>query len=253
MDMSRRLTLVALAALCALAFSALGASGASAAENTAFTCVSGGTEFSNADCSSTEGTKSFHHEAIPVNTPTQLTLKTIAGETTTLAATPGLALVELVATGLSCEHCMAENLESATEPKMKVEGSGGTIKYTGVTTPQSAGCEVPGGTIETKPLKFVTTGTKEAVISPVTPPVLAEFEIKAKTGQKCNITGPYTVNGDVNGTANGAILSVNVTQAQETIKLGVAKASLVGKATIEAGNTATEAEPNPVHHPAALT
>ncbi|MBS1882069.1 MAG: hypothetical protein JSS97_03840 [Actinobacteria bacterium] len=252
--MSRRLTLVALAALCALVFSALGASGASAAENTAFTCVSGGSEFSNADCSSTEGTKSFHHEAIPVNTPTQLTLKTIAGEEkTTFIWTPGLALVELVATGLSCENCMAENLESATEPKMRVEGSGGTIKYTRVTLPQSAGCEVPGGTIETKPLKFVTTGTREVVISPVTAPVLAEFEIKAKTGQKCNIAGPYATNGDVNGTANGAVLSINVTQAQETIKFGVAKAALVSKATIEAGNTATEAEPNPVHHPAALT
>jgi hypothetical protein len=237
-----------MATLGALALGALAASGACAAEpgNTAYTCLSGGTGFANADCSA-EG-KGFHDESIANNTPTQLTLKSIAGEEEQVfTATIITVEVKLVGTGVECMGCMAENRQGASE--MEVFGSGGTLVYTGVTIPGMTGCSVEGtvtgtptvGSVETEPLKVETVGqaTKKALIRPVsTNNISAKFKI-IKTGSKCNLAGAYEVTGDVVSTSEGAILNVNQSVGT-TLKLGAANAGLKGKTTIEAGPTGGE-------------
>jgi len=248
--MSKRIMLVGLAALCALALGALGASGASAAETTAYTCLPGGSEFGNAHCS--EAGTGFHHVAIAPGENTQLTLSAVGNQL--LESHVFGAAVSLSATGVECVNCMAENSGSAGS--MKVSGSGGTLKYSGVVVSGTLGtkCKVlsdPGeveGVVNTETLKFETTATNEAVISPVNAEgILAHFWIKHKPEKTCNIENTYTVTGDANGVATGATLKVAVPIGSGTLLMNGEPAGLTGEATIEAGPTGGE------HHPAALT
>jgi hypothetical protein len=258
---SRRFIVANVAVLCALAACVLSAQAASAAENTGYTCLSGGSGFANGDCWSAGS--GFHDEAIPNGTNTQITAKTIATESEwKLASTIVGSPLEIVATGVECMECMAENKVSGTG-EMEVFGSGGTregtVLFTGVHIPMMSGCTVRGkvtGTaenekVETTPLKLESKGqeTKKVVISAVNiEHILAEFEI-IHTGAKCTITGSYAVSGDVVGTSEGAILNVNQAVGT-TLKLGSANAGLIGKATIEAGITNGGLGD---HHPALLT
>lgn len=250
--MSKRIMLVGLAALCALALGALGASGASAAETTAYTCLpgTGGTEFGNAHCS--EAGTGFHHVAIPAGEETQITLSAVGQQL--LASHVFGAEVELSSNTLECVNCMAANSGSAGS--MKVSGSGGNLKYSGVVVNGTLGtkCKVlsdPGeveGVVNTEPLKFETIATNEALISPVNAEnILAHFWIKHKPEKTCNIEGTYTVTGDANGITSGATLKVAVPIGSGTLKLNTEPAGLTGEATIQAGLTGGE------HHPAALT
>ena len=246
--MSRRITIIGLAAICALAFAAISASGASAAETTAWTCVEGGsggqgTKFSNADCSVSSAGGAFGHVEIPVNTSTSLKLNTLVPPV--LKTIIAGASVTLEATGVECLACTAANKGSAGS--MEVSGSGGKLKFIGVTVASSpTKCEVVGGSVTTNELKVASTGTAEATISPLTGTALATFTIAAKAGQTCAVAGPVTVNGDANGTLKGSFLTVNVPTASKTLTVGVNGASLTGEATVEAGTGGT-------FHPAALT
>jgi len=248
--MSRRIMLVGLAALCALALGALGASGASAAETTAYTCLPGGSEFGNAHCS--EGGTGWHHVAIPAGEETQLILSA-TGQLTIASHVFGAA-VELHSTALECVNCMGTNSGSAGS--MKVSGSGGTLKFSGVTVAGTleAKCKVlsdPGeveGVVSTEPLKSETVATNEALTSPVNAEgILAHFWIKHKPEKVCNIEGTYTVTGDINDVATGATQKVAVPIGSGTLKLNGEPAGLTGEATVQAGVTGGE------HHPAALT
>lgn len=257
--MSKRIIVVALAALCAVAMSAVVASGASAAETTAYTCVEtepGKGEFENPHCDANipGSGKNWKHVAIPPEETTQLTIAQI-GENPVLGSTIALASVELE--GTSTTECVAchftNNTKEAGKPEtMRVSGSGGTLKFTGVIVKgMTAKCEIKQGattgTIETKPLKFETTGTAEAKIEPVTPEVLAEFEIAAVTGQKCNLKGSYKVTGFAVGTTTGSTLHINEPLSSGHLKLSGEPASLKGTGTLTGGPTGAE------HHPLALT
>jgi hypothetical protein len=119
----------------ALALSAVAAQGASAAENTAYTCAPGGTQFSNATCT-TAGT-GFGHVVVPVNTSTAITG---TGGTTKLASTISGVAVELQSTSLDASGAMENTVVGG---EMLARGTG-TITYTGVTVtkPVGKGCKV---------------------------------------------------------------------------------------------------------------
>jgi len=267
--MSRRIALLGLVAACAMAFSAVAASGALAApevSNTAFTCVEVATntgEFTNAHCSSkteTEGEpphlkpKNWSHSAIAVNTSTQLTLTNLNNPVleTVIAGSETI----LTATGAECVECMGENHEEVIEKEgkkitvMDVTGSGGHIRFTGVTT-NLPSCTVVGGEVNTVPLKVTTTNTTTALLEPVSGTTMAEVHLNSG----CVIGPLITVTGIARGTAKGATVTFN-TGANE-LKVGKQTAFLKGEATIKAGLTATAKEKeegkSPVHNPVSLT
>jgi hypothetical protein len=253
--MSRRITLVGLAALCALAFGAISASGASAGA-TAFTCVAGGgTANTNADCQpGSSGTSG--HVSIAANTSTTLTLNGTG--TQELEAKIFGATVTLQATGLECVGCTGENKE--TGGVMEVTGSGGSLKYSGVSIAGSLGfsCVVyednagvlgTQGVIRTTPLKVSTNKVGAATIAPVTGTPLAHFFIATNSNSHltvCPLTGTFTIFGTVPVTTSGARVTANVTKASGSLTVEGEKASLKGESTAEAGSGAT-------HHPISLT
>ena len=230
--MSRRIALVGLAAACAMAFSAVMAAGAVAApteSNTAFTCVAGqGTLDAHCD-PGTSGTSG--HVAIKAGESTQLTLTQIS-PTTTLKTTIGGSEFILTATGAECVECMAENHEEVVGGKtvMDVQGSGGHIHYTGVTT-NVPSCIVKGGVVDTRPLKFTTTTATTALLEPVTPSTMAVIEFEPG----CFAGASITVTGIARGTAKGA--TATFATGKEELLVGKQKAELIGEATISAGLT----------------
>jgi hypothetical protein len=250
--MSRKMILVGLTALCALALSAVATAGAQAAEQTAYTCVEGGTKsFSDSHCKTPQTGGKYGHVEIPAGTSTGLQL-TAVSEPKLTAEVFGAELV-LSAESISCEGCMAENVAG---PPMKVVGSGGKLHYAGVQVANDPeNCTVvshPGGVphvVETRALKFETDTTNSVTISPVTPPILATFEIVTAEGstEECPFVGTHTVEGDVTATAEGATLNP-VPNFGETLVLDeFFPAALQGEATITAGTTGG------TYHPAALT
>jgi hypothetical protein len=254
----KRISILGPAALCAFALAVVGAPSAFAAETTAYTCVAGGggsAEFSDADCQFWSVSGTYGHSEIATGTNTQLTAKKV-GTLFFLDTEIGGASVSLSASGLECVECMVQN--SGFLGSMGVSGSGGKLKLTGVTvTSGSASCFVESssgkGVVLTEPLAFEATGTNSILVKPQSGTALAKFQIKAQVGGKCAIAGSYTVSGDFTAGSEGAILWVLISAASKTLKVGVNGAELVGEATISAGNTPSEAEPNPVHNPVALT
>jgi hypothetical protein len=236
--MSRRISIVGLAVLCAMALSAVAASGASAAGTTAFTCVAGGgAHNTNADCQP-GSTGTSGHEAIAANTSTTLSLTQLGNAK--LTGTLFAATVELEATGVECVECKAENKEVGGV--MEVTGSGGRLRFTGVTVVGLPNCEVENKTVTTEPLKFTTTSAAGVTLEPVTGTLLSKLTIK-EIAATCNVKGTFKVEGKAAGTLNGSVLSVNVTKASKELTLEGEKASLKGEATAKASNGTTT---NPV-------
>ena len=247
-----RLTIIGVAALCALALASFGTAGASAAETTGFTCIEGasggsGTRFSDPDCSEPSATGNFGHLEIPVGKTTTGRVKKLTNPV--LKTIIAGAAVTLEATGYECIECTGTNSGSAGA--MKVSGTGGKLKITGVTVTSSpTKCFVESalgkGVVQTEPLTSETTGTNEAVVKPVTGTTLATFSIVAQMGQTCAVAGPVTVKGDANGTSKGAIGTTNIPASSKTLTIGVNGVGLTGEATGEAGEGGT-------FHPVALT
>jgi hypothetical protein len=238
-----------------LAFGVFAAPSAQAAETTAYTCVAAPTtesaEFKDTHCIEEGMTSKTSYRHVPVGEATQLTIRPLGNET--LSAEVFGAELELVGTGLECVGCMVENTGGAGN--MKAVGSGGKLRYTSVTVANDAkNCTVvsdPGGeahVIETRPLKFETDTTNSVTISPVTPPILATFEIVTAEGstEECPFVGTHPVEGDVTATAEGATLTP-VPNFEGTLTLDeFFPAQLEGEATMETG-------PTSAYHPAALT
>jgi hypothetical protein len=241
------MTIIGLVALCALALSAFAASGASAG-TTAFTCVKGGTGFTEEHCKTKGAPGEFGHVAITEKTTLALTSLTNPVLTGKLFG----ATVELAATGVECIECTAENKEVGGV--MEVTGSGGYLTFTGVkVVGLETKCEArdtgKGEDVMTELLKFTTTSSAGATLEPVTGTILAEFDIVAKPGQSCSVAGTgLKVTGKAATTVSGATLTVNVTKASGELKLEGEPASMKGEATITAGKIGSG-----VHHPVALT
>jgi hypothetical protein len=241
--MIRRTTIISLAALCAVALSALAASGASAG-TTEFTCVAGGEpslgKFSDADCSTPSPGGEFGH----VKVTEQTTTKFVSLANPVLTGKLFGATIELTATGMECVECRAENKEVGGV--MEFTGSGGKVKFTGVTAVGLPACNVNGGSITTEKGKFTTTVSTEGTIEPETGTTLAVFNI---TGTGCTIAGNnIKVTGKVPGTHSGARVTVNITKASGFLSLEGEKASVKGEGTVSAGQT-----PSGPFHPASLT
>ena len=224
--------LVGLAALFAIAISAVMAAGAVAApteSNTAFTCVAGsGTLDAHCDPGSS-GTSG--HVAIKTGESTQLTLTQI-GFTTTFKTTIGGSEFIFTATGAECVECMAENHEEVVGGKtvMDVQGSGGHLHYSGVTTNVPT-CIFKKGEINTKPLKFTTTTAATALIEPVTPSTVAVIEFEPG----CFAGASITITGVMRWTASGA--TARFETGKEELFVGKQKLEVIGEATLRAGLT----------------
>jgi hypothetical protein len=249
--MSRRITVIGLAALCALALSAIAASGASAAGATAFTCIEGGGAHNTNSHCVPGSSGNFGHVAIAEGENTQLTLNAIEGVKTILKGEVAANPLELKATGIECNNCMAEN--KTVGGTMEVTGTGGQIMYTNVLITSGGAletnCEVFNHTVTTEPLKFTTTTATGATIEPVAANrILAKIHFVSKAGKTCSINGAEVpVKGTVPGTVSGATLKVNVAEGT-TLEIGEGEpASLTGEATMEAGLT------EGVHHAVSVT
>jgi hypothetical protein len=119
-----------------------------------------------------------------------------------------------------------------------------TIAYKGATVaaPAGKGCEIAGGEITTKELKFTTAGQGMFLkFEPASGTVFATFKI-----QGCSLTGlnkEYKVEGTVKGVPNenGEVVFTHVeTTEQGTLKFGAQPAGLAGAATLEAREMETE-------------
>jgi hypothetical protein len=240
-----------LVALCVIAAAAIAAAGASAAA-TAYTCVSGGTGFGNADC--TAAGSGFHDEAFPANTSTGLQVKTLGASTQVLRFEEFGVEIELTATGVECVECMIENSTAGAE--MEVKGGptieegvpvGGILRYSGVVVSGSLGttCQVKGGVIRTAPLAITANATNSLTIQPNSGTVVAEFELKNKPGKVCLISGLLELEGSARGAVAGAEVTFNTGEGELTINEETA--SLVGTITLSAGVTGAE------QHPVVLT
>ena len=236
--MGRRMPFAVWTFICASAVGVIMAAGASAApteSNTAFTCVLGGTNrppafFSDQDCSEPFPSAAFGSSPIRAGENTQLTLANI-GNTTLKTTIAGSEFI-LTATGAECVECMAENHEEVVGGKtvMDVQGSGGHIRYTGVTTNVPT-CIVKKGEVNTRALKFTTTTTTTALVEPVAPITMAVIEFEPG----CFAGASITVTGIARGTAKGAIATFET--GREELLVGKQKAELKGVATISAGLT----------------
>jgi hypothetical protein len=252
------MSIIGVAVLCALALSAIAASGASAG-TTAFTCVEtekGKGEFVNEHCSATSpGEKNWKH--VPITESTGLTLNTIGTPPKLTGKLFGVE-VELTSTGTKCVNCMAENKEVGGV--MEVTGTGGQItfekvKVVGMETKcvvVDAAEPAESEAVITKPLKFTTTSSSGATLEPETGTLFAEFEIKARTGQTCNVQGLVKVTGTAPATLSGSTLTVKIEKKSELLKANGEKASLTGEGTVLGGKTETPTEVKN-HHPVALT
>jgi hypothetical protein len=234
--MTRRMHLTGLVAFWVAAVSVFLAPCALAApevSNTAFTCVpSAGGGFHNAHCNNAQAQESgeWGHLVIPVNTPTQGTL-TVLGFFHLESIVAGSEVL-LTATGAECVECMVENHEETVEGKtvMDVKGSGGHIRFTGVTT-NLPSCTVTGGEFNTEPLKVTTTSATTTLVEPAAGTTIAAVHFNSG----CAIGTTTTVTGVARSTSAGATSTFN-TGANE-LKVGKQQAFLVGLVTTDAGVT----------------
>jgi hypothetical protein len=226
---------VSLGALIVMALAAIAASGASAAGATAYTCVAGGSGFSNADCSTT-GT-GFHDVAIAVGESTAFSVKgtstqTFSGE---LAGTE----IELNATGVECVGCMIEN--KIVGGVMEAAGTA-QLNYTGVTVGGGLGkdCKVEGGVILGHETIIHTTTTRILFFHKTSTTVFTvDFEPLA--GKVCPIEGNYPIEGEINGTLSGANAFISTVEGE--LSLFGEPVILTGNMTISAGLTGGEQHP----------
>jgi len=233
--MSKRIALVGLAALCAMAFSAVMAQGAFAAGETAYTCIPGAGEHNtDAHCDPGSTGTSGH---VAITEDTQLTLHGIGNSLLKTKIAGGK--VTLTATGVECVECMAHNQEVGGV--MDVTGTGGHIRYTGVTI-STAGCTVVNEEVNTEPLKVTTISANTAEVAPATE---GNPEAKIHLNVGCTLGTEIIVTGHADGVATGATAKF-ATGAGELL-VGEQEAKLEGEVTVEAGLTGGE------HHPVALT
>jgi hypothetical protein len=225
----------------ALALSAVAAQGASAAENTAYTCAPGGTQFSNATCT-TAGT-GFGHVVVPVNTSTAITG---TGGLTKLATTISGVAVQLQATSVDVTGTM-ENHVVGTE---MVASGEGTITYTGVTVtaPAGKGCKVfekkegetliNEGMVSTNVLKASTAGlTHNLNFSPASGSTFASFQVSGCSIAALN--GLYEVTGSVQSTSivgTATKFTHANTTAQGTLKVRGQVAGIEGELNLFGAN-----------------
>ena len=243
--MNSQISLVGMTVVCAIAIGAVAAGGAIAApqeSNTGFTCVAGkGTLDVHCDPGSS-GTSG--HVAVPINSPTQVTLGSIGSATlkTTIAGSEFI----LTATGAECVECMGENHEETVGGKtvMDVTGSEGHMRFTGVTT-NVVNCIVKNKEVNTKELKFTTTAAnsaKNVLIEPVVPTTIAVVDFEPG----CPFGASITITGILRGTTKGATLSF-ATGAGELL-VGKQVAEFRGEFPVTAGTTGSS-----IMNPASLT
>lgn len=231
--MTVRKTIVGLSVLCALLFSVVAAANASAATGTTlFTCSKSATvkDFTNADCTSTTGTKEWGHVAFTGSTPLQT--KSASAKQVLTGTLAGIA-VELEATGVEVNTTLNNTVQNNAGPPMSFSGET-ALTYTGVTVKKPEPCKVPGGKVSTKQLKFnstigttkKTTGVK---FEPATGTTFAEITLEG-----CGATPPngtYPVKGTVTGysPSPGSILAFS--SESESLTLGGNPAVLTGETT----------------------
>jgi len=201
--------------------------------------------FKNAHCNpaatNESETNDWAHVTITEGEETQLTLKNIGNST--LSTKIAGASVVLTATGVECVECMFHNQKEGSGA-MDATGSGGHIRYTGVTI-NTASCKVVKGEVNTEPLKVTTLTKEKAEVSPVTVGgAEAVIKLEPNTGfEKCTLGTSITVTGHADGTAAGAIATF-ATGAGE-LKVGEQEATLAGQVTMTAGLTGSSTM-NPV-------
>jgi hypothetical protein len=226
---------VSMGVLIVIALAAISASGASAAGATAYTCVAGGSGFSNADCSTTGS--GFHDVAIPVGESTAFNVK--ATGTQVFKAELFGTEIELNATGVECVGCMIEN--KVVGGVMEAAGTA-HLNYTGVTVGGALGksCKVEGGVIlghET----IIHTTTTRILFFHKTSTTIFTVDFEPLVGKVCPIEGEYPIEGEINGTLSGANASFSTVEGEMTL-LGE-PAFLTGNVTISAGLTGGEQHP----------
>lgn len=254
--MNGRRAVIGLCALCVLAISAIAAQGASAAAGTtAYTCVPGvvtnGTGFSKEHCKVADkvasGTAStFVHEAIPVNTTTNLRIsnKKVGPNTETTSVVKLRSVragveVELQATGVEAaaetEAFPNHMFNRISGEEMYVEGEG-RIKFSGVkvTKPAGKGCAVAEETVTTRLLTASTAGlTSQLKFTPSGTEPFATFVVSGCS--VAGLNGTYEVTGSIKGSIDGATTTFTHagTTEQATLKLGGQNAGIEGEATFE--------------------
>ena len=224
--MTLRKSMLGLTMVCALLLSAFAAANASAEGTTQFTCVSGGTQFSDPDCT-TAGTGFGHVTAGTGGTPWDAVGTSAAGQV--LTGTLAGVKVKLTCTGLT-----GTGTTTNTEgPPMDVKGTGIVLKYTGCTVTEPAGksCVIPGGTITTNTLTSTTSLTSTPKGFVFSPPASGEF-VKIKI-EKCTVAalnGEFPVKGTETAIPKGAFLETTATSG--TLTFGGNPATLVGTSTV---------------------
>jgi len=236
--MSKSRSVLGIAVLFALALSAFSAANASALGTTAFTCVSGGTEFEGAHClSGGGGAKEFKHVALTEN-PTSITATNANTAVGTTASRPSILSGTLagVKTKLECTTTHGTGtLENKVEGEM-VAHAEGILTYSGcsVLEPAGKGCVVKGGTVETAQLTGITKGpAMNAEIKPKVPSTFATITIEGCSVSALN--NPFPVTGSLVAEITGATVTSTseATTTQNTLKFGGNKAGLDGALTLK--------------------
>lgn len=244
--MSEQVRAFGLVMLCVLAVGAIAASGAAAVptqSNTGFTCVeaeAGAGEFTNADCSSKEGSpKNWKHVAIPAGESTPLTTATT--ETWEYRVPLGGPEIILKSPKVECLECALENHQEVIGGKtwMDVQSTSARLRFAEVSS-NTSGCFVKGGAITTEPLKITSTTAGNLLVEPVSGTHLAI--VKWEPG--C-VFGEFPIDGHFNGTLTGAKMKVNTVKGEVFFGAAGHEAFLKGGATLSVGGKAA--------HPLSLT
>jgi hypothetical protein len=236
-------TMIGICAISALAICAFAAQSASAKGQTAYLCSASATpkQFKDAHCKEkTEvvAEQKFGHTAIPLNTPTPITLTNITTGTET-----SIARVKSVQSGITLELSATEVHGTGTLENKEEEGEmfahgTGTITFKGVevTLPAGKGCKVPGKTVTTKELTGTTKGLTNQLEFRPGPKAEGKFaEFTVEGCEKAELNHVYTATGSVIGNTAGATTTFThaAVTTQGTFKLFGQKAGLDGTITLK--------------------
>jgi hypothetical protein len=241
--MNRRGIAIGISVLASLALMAFGVATASAYQ-TAVTCAPGGTQFSDAHC--TTGGTGFGHVEIAEGTATPFTYtnERTAEETKSAAVWkqkwPVLGIsVSVACTTVGANGSLTNKRNAAEEMFM---GGTGTISFSGctVTEPAGKGCVVTGTGFTTNTLAFTTEGqaANGVKFAPKSGTTLWGVPISGCSGAGFNNTYPAT--GSFVLTASGATLTAAhlAITTQNTLTSGGKPMGLEGALTVskEGGN-----------------
>lgn len=251
---------VGLALLCALLFSAFAvqsASAASATNITLFTCVPGGTGFSDAHCDNSATPGTFGHTLISGVTKNVEIDNKLTGAETSPQKLEGKPFG--VTTNISCTTLAGTGSIENIEPKATVHqiNGAGTFNYTGCTASAPAKCTVKNPIVA----KIGSAEALEGLTGPKAEANAMGIELKAEAGKpfaevtlegaECALKGkPFPVegsvivtNGPVSGSAqnkkfSGATAVAEATESMSKLVAGGKPALYSGIATfkMEGGN-----------------